>query len=154
MQTIRFDAWLTESVSEVVESMCFVSSEDGTLPSELEDPLWVSRRLSFRGPQQGCFGLRAPISTARMLASNLLGQEEEQLSDAQAAEALGEIANMICGTLLCRINSQQAFELSPPCSDQASEKPPCRERVCRMFSLDGNALIAWIEVETSNEHGT
>lgn len=69
--------------------------------------------VSFHGPQSG----RLVILTCRemlpMLAANMLGEEEA--SEQQQRDALGEVANVICGNMLPGLAGAKAvFNLDPP----------------------------------------
>ncbi len=149
MQVVPFETLIDESVAEVLESMCFTSSEPTDASPEQEGADWIHRRLEFNGPEKGSFGVRASLPTARMIACNLLALEPEELTDQQAGETMGEIANMVCGAVLCRFETKLAFNLSQPKPDVAvsSENPSPNGRVSRMFSLEEGMLIAWLEIE-------
>jgi CheY-specific phosphatase CheX len=145
MHAAHFDPLLEGAVAEVLESMCFLStSGEGALPAPGESA-WVARSLEFHGPVHGAFGVRVPLDTARLLASNLLGEEGEEVSDEQAGEAVGELANIVCGVLLGRIESQHTFDLSAP---RAVEATPVagQDRVCRTIALDEGVMMVWLEV--------
>lgn len=149
MQVLPFDEWLDESVAEVLESMCFTTSEPAAAALADGAGDWVNRRLEFVGPEQGSFGIRTTLPTARMIACNLLALEDQDLSDHQAGEAIGEIANMVCGAVLGRFETTQHFNLSSPKWDETAvpEDQISRQRVSRMFSLDEGTLVAWLEIE-------
>jgi hypothetical protein len=149
MQVVPFEAWIDESVAEVLESMCFTTLDDVAEPPEENGADWIHRRLEFGGPEKGSFGIRAPLSTARVIACNLLALEPDELTDVQASEAIGEIANMVCGAVLCRFETKQAFNLSQPKPDETalSKDQYDSRRVSRTFALEEGALIAWLEIE-------
>ena len=146
MQQVHFEPWIQVAVSEVLESMCFLSLDSGAANEQLmEAQPWVGRCLDFRGPLQGQFGLRAPLRTARVLASNFLGEEPGEISDEQAGEVLGEVANMVCGTLLSSIEAHHSFDLTPPRPEDGMHSPS-PHRIARTFALDEGELLVWLEV--------
>jgi hypothetical protein len=147
----QYEPWLIEAVSEVIESMCFMSAEP-TIEIEKEpESHWISRRLVFRGPKQGSFGIRAPLSTARLLASNFLGVEGAELGEPQIGEIIGEISNMICGAFLGRVDSKNDFMLSTPCNDEGMlQVLPRSDRTHLAFALDEGILLAWLETEQAS----
>ncbi len=136
-------AFLQEAIAEVLESMCFLSVEEEA--GYAAEDLTVAQRLSFVGSHTGNFGLRTSPHTAALIASNFLGLEPEETEDGQAAETIGEIANMACGSLLARLEGRQRFKLSPPCADENTE-PASPHRVSRTLLLDEGTLHAWVEI--------
>ena len=136
---------LQEALNEVLESMCFLSSEDASSDKQQEAERWVGRRLDFRGPRDGCFGLRTPLPTARVIASNFLGEEPEDIADDQVGEVIGEVANMVCGTFLASIDSHQAFDLTTPRPDDQRD-PASLNRIAHTYALDEGELVVWLEI--------
>lgn len=120
MATALIESYLLDSTAEVLESMCFATIEQqfsGTQYlsfSSAQRELSVGRYLYFRGPFSGWFGVRTSLDAARLIAANLLGEDEEDVREEQANEAIGEIANMICGAMLAKIEGKQPFKLSSP----------------------------------------
>lgn len=150
MEIALFDSWLEESVSEVLESMFFLSCEVIPLSTEDAGTTFVDREVDFTGPHKGHFGIRMALSTAQMLASNFLGQEPEELTEVQNGEVVGEVANMICGAILGRMDSKQAFVLSPPhAGHSAVDSGHGAVQFQSMFALDEGTLTAWFSLEHS-----
>jgi CheY-specific phosphatase CheX len=146
--TTRIEDLLESAIGEVLESMCFLSVESVSAGVYEGDDSLVSQRLTFRGPERGSFGICVPLTTARIIASNLLGQEQIEVSESQAAEAIGEVANMICGTLLSRLHSVRAFDLTSPERDESSLDPEIiANGISKTFVLDEGMITAWIVVE-------
>jgi len=143
----HFESWLDEAVVEVLESMCFLSPDGPGIETGSEEESWISRRLEFRGPFEGSFGLRSVVSTSTTIACNLLGQEPEELSEEQVADSIGEMANMVCGAVLCRAEMTQAFDLTSPYEDQGLQlEVASPERITRSFALEGGILTTWLEI--------
>jgi len=144
--------WLVESVSDVVESMCYSSADVIENPPVSAEELWVGRRLEFSGPCQGSFGLRVAKAAARLLGSSFLGQDIDEVDDVQPGEIVGEIANMICGAVLNRMEPNLAFALSPPYDDQDLSRfaPPSSGRMELAFELEEGRLFAWLEIRHSS----
>jgi CheY-specific phosphatase CheX len=128
MQATDLKPFMEEAVAEVLEAMCFISSEgevkDG---AEMYQPDWIGGELDFVGCLNGSFGIAVPPSTAATIAANFLGEDESALSTEQTMEVICELTNMVCGTLLARLDSKSAFTLSPP-------RPSCYEK---RDSVDG-----------------
>ena len=62
----------------------------------------------------GHFGLYLEQVTARSLAANFLGVEEAEVSSDEIGEVAGELANMLCGSIVSRVEGEHKFVLSHP----------------------------------------
>ena len=71
-------------------------------------------RLSFQGDSTGFLTLRVTRVAARSVAADFLGAEESDLSEESTKEVICELANMICGSVLSRIESSAGFRLATP----------------------------------------
>ncbi len=139
-----FTPWLQASVAEVLESMCFVATL-GEAPEQDPDPDWLSVSLRFEGEPSGSFGVSAPFATSRIIAANLLGEEESEVTHSQAVEVLCEFANMTCGSLLARLDSKQVFTLtSPQGQPMAAHADDGSHTLSRIFELDEGVLQTWL----------
>ena len=137
---------LAESAAGVLERMFFTSPLEEIEGAEMQTGC-VSASLSFRGNPPGRFGVRVPTVTARKFAASFLGQEEETLTELQTNEVVCELANMICGSVLSRLEQDTQFELSQPMVEAGavpSRKPSTSKRT---FLLDEGALAIWLDLE-------
>lgn len=106
---------LATALSEVLADMAFMFP--GPPP---EEPLpaggWLECAIGYRGPHQGDLRLRCPARLALVVASNLLDLDPEAAASArQAADALKELLNVICGQLVIMLYGRQAaFDLDIP----------------------------------------
>jgi len=109
--TIR-DA-LARAVGEVLENMFFLDSlgEAGEAPAGADT---VTVHLSFEGAPPGCFGMRLARAAANAIAADFLGEDADSLTPQQSTDVTLELANMICGAVLSRIESSATFRLGPP----------------------------------------
>ncbi len=147
MLTTCFDEALREVVEEVLESMCFLFLDDPAAAEPAAGTPALTRQLSFTGPFQGSFGIETSLGTAALLACNVLGQEPEELSPELVGESLGEIANMVCGAVLCRIENTHTFQLSSPSANLESVAANATvERTTNTFCVEGGTLHVWIEI--------
>ncbi|SPE41648.1 CheC, inhibitor of MCP methylation [Candidatus Sulfopaludibacter sp. SbA3] len=103
---------LRQSVEEVLEKMFFIRSLGDTAPEPPENELAV--HLRFDGEPSGSFLLRITRDAARSISADFLGAEEGELTPQQVGEVICELANMICGSVLSRVESAATFRLSPP----------------------------------------
>jgi CheY-specific phosphatase CheX len=106
-------AALSTAVTDVLESMFFLEAlgEAAEPPAEAET---VTVHLTFDGEPPGYFHMRLARSAARAIAADFLGEDAELLTDRQSAEVTTELANMICGAVLSRIESRASFRLGTP----------------------------------------
>jgi CheY-specific phosphatase CheX len=113
---------LEDSVAEVLEKMFFIRTL-GEAPGAPREPAphgaappkpEMVARLAFEGDLSGWLALRVTSSAARSIAADFLGEEEPALSEQQIAEVVCELANMICGSALSRVESGAAFRLAAP----------------------------------------
>ncbi len=147
MQTALFDVWLEEAVREVLETMCFLPVEKSASPAQ-EEAGQLRRRVEFSGPFTGSFGLCTTPDGARLIACNLLGEEPSQVSPEQAGDTLGEIVNMICGSILCRAEAKQAFTLSHPVDgERGAAGAATAHRGLQSYAIEGSPLTTWLDIE-------
>src|SRR5271165_6215349 len=92
---------LAESLDEVLEKMFFVRSL-GELAGPASGPV-TAAHLTFEGDPPGSLTLRMTPAAARSVAADFLGEEEAELSPKQIGEVVCELANMICGSVLSRV---------------------------------------------------
>ena len=151
MQAIDLKPFMESAVAEVLESLCFISSE-GEVPDETgnDRPNWICGELDFAGLSGGTFGIAVPPSTASVIAANFLGEEETDLSEQQTVEVVCELTNMVCGTFLAHLDAKQAFTLTPPrhiiADKQFSEKS---DRVYGTYAIDDGLIYAWLELKAA-----
>ena len=71
--------------------------------------------VDFRGEFPGKLVLRVENQMLPTLAANLLGEDETEVSEELQRDALGELANVVCGNALPAIAGKQAvFRLNAP----------------------------------------
>jgi CheY-specific phosphatase CheX len=103
---------LGECTQDVLETM-FFTSVVGEAEAENADER-IAARLGFRGNPEGAFGVSVSAPAARTIAAGFLGIDDEEVTPKQVGEVVCEMANMICGSVLSRVPSDQAFELAHP----------------------------------------
>jgi len=97
----------------VLESMFFLEAlgEAEEAPPDAET---VTAEVVFDGDPPGCFRMRLVQSAANSIAADFLGEDLDSLTERQAQEVSKEMANMICGAVLSRIESSASFRLGTP----------------------------------------
>ena len=142
MSERNLDRLISDSVSAVLETM-FFSSPLG--PAEPETgPAVLEARLAFRGSPSGQLGLRISMPSARLLAAGFLGEDEDALTGAQPGQVVCEMANMMCGSLLSKLESSERFDLATPellpAAGEADFDSLTVPLVCKTFQLENGIL--------------
>jgi CheY-specific phosphatase CheX len=137
MQLSNFNQLVNASASEVLETMFFtgVLGEAESLPSD-----GLTTRLNFRGTPSGSFGLSLSRDSSRQIAAGFLAEEEQEISQDRVDEVICELTNMLCGSLLSKIESEGAFELSHP----ELAPLPGNPEYSRNFEIENGTLGVWL----------
>ena len=82
---------------------------------EAEEALVASARVGFSGTAEGHIEVAVTGMVLRELTENMLGTSDEPPIETQL-DALGEVANVMCGNLAPALGSEDArpFDLTPP----------------------------------------
>jgi CheY-specific phosphatase CheX len=143
---------LTERLQETgalaFEELAFVYT-DREVPAERRAiPATAEVRVGFRGPMSGELLVRVHGELLATLATNMLG-EVEPPADRLQRDALGEIANVICGNLLPAVGgASNVFRLDAPAvrdlRREASSAPSGRPMARAELALGDDG---WAELE-------
>lgn len=118
--SIPVETALFQTAVRTFEDLAFMFPEpeaDGCMESKANAGVSVA----FRGPISGRLELRVSQSVLPALAANMLGDDEIS-SSSQQLDALGEIANVVCGNVLPAItNATEIFHLDSPRAIAAAE---------------------------------
>jgi CheY-specific phosphatase CheX len=137
MQVCDLNRLFAESASDVLETM-FFTCVLGDTEFKPDDP--ISARLDFKGDPSGSFGLSLSHVTAREIAAGFLALEDSELSQGQVSEVICELTNMLCGTLLSRLESESCFELQHPYLAAVPEE----QGYSHNFELESGSLSVWL----------
>jgi hypothetical protein len=139
---------LSSAVAEVLDCMFFVEVM-GEVAEPPPEAGTVTVHLSFDGDPPGHFQMRIGRPTANAVAADFLGEDLESLSARQSTDVTLELANMICGAVLSRIESRAAFRLGSPqiVADDTGKRGPAEETRCTVETGIG-ALTVAIQMET------
>ena len=111
-------------------------------------PAGVAAQVIFDGDPPGSFRLDLDLPAAQSAAANFLGEDPEELTPQKMNEVVCELANMICGSVLSRIESSAVFRLAPPeIAAEDSPRPESPAGASFQASLGGGALRAEIRME-------
>jgi chemotaxis protein CheY-P-specific phosphatase CheC len=67
-------------------------------------------RVAFHGPREGCLEVRVAEPVLAAIAANMLGTDEPPAPELQR-DALGEVANVICGNVVPALDGARAVYL-------------------------------------------
>jgi len=129
------------SAAEVVETMFFAELL-GEAPAR-EDGL--TAKLGFHGGPSGVFTVEVSGCAARSLAAAFLALDEAEVSGEHAAEVVCELANMICGSALSRLEPDATFDLDHPVVVPSGAAEP--GAVVRSFDLGDGVLSLSLAIE-------
>lgn len=147
MADVTFDSVLRESAAEVLEMMFFVSDAgEPVFESDSAVPE-IAARLTFDGSPSGWLALRMGKMAARSMAADFLGEEVETLTDRQAEEMVCELANVICGSVLSRTESDATFHLSSPLVVPLADWVEPRDAVIHRVALPDGALTIFMKAD-------
>jgi chemotaxis protein CheX len=130
---------MSVSASEVLETMFFTGmlGETGDRPS---DPITTS--LDFHGQPSGSFGISISRDASRQIAAAFLAEDEQDITQEQVDEVVCELTNMLCGSLLSRIESEASFDLTHP----ELAPPPSSTTYYRNFEIESGTLALWLNL--------
>jgi len=114
---------LRDSVKDVLEKMFFVETLGESYTAAAASADQITAQLTFEGQPPGSLTMRVTSAAARQIAADFLGVDEQEVSELRVAEVVCELANMICGSVLSRMESATAFHLSTPEIVAAPESP-------------------------------
>lgn len=100
-------------MADVLERMFFLEAL-GEVAEPAAGEETVAVHLTFEGDRPGSFRMRLARPAASTLAADFLGEDSESLTGEQRIEVALELANMICGAVLSRIESRAVFRLGTP----------------------------------------
>jgi CheY-specific phosphatase CheX len=96
------------------EELCFLFPDSELQELQRHATVDVAVRVAFSGPFRGYLLIKVCGGLLPMLAANMLGQANAPPEE-QQHDALGEVANVVCGNLLPRIaGAKEVFQLGPP----------------------------------------
>jgi chemotaxis protein CheX len=114
---ICFEDVLLESAKDVFESMIFMSVEQCPDCVPIEGDCLLGS-ITFTGSMEGCMGISCDMECAKIIAGNMLAMEgDDSISEEEIRDAIGEIANMLLGSIKSNLMKQEIGNLnvSIPC---------------------------------------
>lgn len=102
-----------QSAARIFEEICFMFEAPELEEEQTEAKVEAAVSVDFHGPVEGSIIIKVYEGMLSAIAANMLG--EEDTSKQQQLDALGEIANVICGNALPLIaGSKEVFHVDAP----------------------------------------
>jgi len=90
--------------AEVFETMIFMDVRESPNGKALPAGNTLLGSITFTGDVEGCLGICCSVPCARAIAQNMLGlTQTDELSESDITDAIGEVANMVMGSVKTRI---------------------------------------------------
>ena len=129
-----FATELGPCVSQVLETMFFTSvlscSESNGYVQPIGGLDHVPGVIDFHGPPDGKLCLCCSREAITALSASFLGVDESEVSAKNSEQVAGELANMICGSVLSRCAPKSLFRL------EESKSPACQHECDTSFSIE------------------
>jgi chemotaxis protein CheX len=115
-QVLCLNTLLLDSAKEIFETMIFMDMLEGENPGETIEGDAVLSSITFKGDMEGCLGISCEKKCAQVITMNMLGADSvEGISDEDMCDAVGEVANMVMGSVKKRLHDTYPnLELSIP----------------------------------------
>jgi CheY-specific phosphatase CheX len=149
MKASDFAGIVPDCCTEVLDAMYFTTVLEATPEETISPPSPgdFAFMLQFRGEVSGSFGLQLSGSTACSLAANFLGEDEGELPVNEVAEVVGELANMLCGSVMSRVETARKFVLSHPEPGALPANLATADLLVSRLDTDSGVITAWVVVE-------
>ena len=105
---------LTAAATDVLETMFFTSVAGEVPGGAAANDSERAVQLRFWGGRSGTFRLRLSASAATVIAANFLADAVPEPSEEEIDQVIREAANMICGSVLSRLDGESEFNLGSP----------------------------------------
>ena len=137
---------LAAAAADVLETMFFASvlaeaPVGGTVAANA-----IAARLEFSGACSGAFSVRVSGGAAQVIAASFLAEEADEPTPEQVREVICELANMMCGSVLSRLDRGAHFDLGAPAIVDAAA-PAAPESASRAFDIGDGEVAVFLEIE-------
>lgn len=107
---------LLDSAKEIFETMIFMDMLESDQPDQEITGDAVLSSITFKGDMEGCLAMCCEKKCAQAITMNMLGFDStEEITDADMCDAIGEVVNMVMGSLKKRLHDTcGTVELSIP----------------------------------------
>lgn len=115
---------LLTAATSTFESLALLFAESPPSGAQADAPLTHAVRVAFAGPRAGSLDVAVSDDVAVALAANMLGLDPEAVraDDRLRHDAVGELANVVCGNVLPLVAGREAvFHLAAPVARAVSD---------------------------------
>jgi CheY-specific phosphatase CheX len=105
---------LEDAVLEVLETMCFEFPAGDPEEGGLAEGERLAARARFEGSLRGELRVALEGAAPRRLAAAFLGIEEEEVREQDELQMAAELANMLCGATMSRLEPQGRLRIAAP----------------------------------------
>ncbi len=107
---------LLDSIKEVFETMIFMSVAKGEDQAATIEGDTFLGTITFKGEIEGCLGICFSDDCAKTVSANMLCIDDPaEVADEDLADAIGEVANMVMGSVKTRLQGDMPnLEISIP----------------------------------------
>ncbi|MEO7360554.1 MAG: chemotaxis protein CheX [Gemmatimonadaceae bacterium] len=144
---------LSQTMAATFEELAFICADTKLSDVQSEAPVDVAMTVSFDGPLSGRLVLRATAEILPGIAENMLGANGN-FSPSIQRDALGELANVMCGNLLPLIGgAKSVFKLSAPHEYvTGAESPNCLPAARASIGIENGRAVAQLLLSDSSRH--
>jgi len=97
---------LLDGAKEVFETMVFMDLAEATEPDQKIEGWALLSSITFKGPFEGCLAVCCNVDCAKAIAVNMLALDLEEVGEEETCDAMGEIANMVMGSVKARLQNE------------------------------------------------
>jgi chemotaxis protein CheX len=141
----KLNAKLLETAASTFENLGFMFADTVLEDGQVAAPMEVTGLVEFAGPRYGRLAVQMSRASADAVAANMLGQDQPP-PEADMLDGLGEVVNVICGTLLPSVFGVEAvFNLTAPVVGFSVSKPESEQAPAAAVTLgleSGRARVA------------
>lgn len=133
---------LMKAIFEVFEKVFFVFAEP---MGEAGADYQIRANISFSGPMEGAMRISMSKDLAKIMAANMLGLDDGQVTDPVMADCVKECLNMICGSFVRRVDPDNVFQLAIPSFELIADRSgdrhaPSDASLKLVFDTEGGAF--------------
>ncbi len=116
IELVSLNETLLESAKEIFETMVFMDLAEATEPDQNIEDWALLGTITFKGTIKGCLAFCCSVPCAQAIAINMLGIDTtEEIAEEDTCDAIGEIANMLMGSVKKRLTENVGnLEVSIP----------------------------------------
>jgi CheY-specific phosphatase CheX len=98
---------------------CDPMSKENLAPLN-DAPAFLKGEIEFQGKWSGKVKVYLPLELGRIMTENLMGSEEDEISESKTLDMVSELCNVLCGNLLSHMDKKAPHTLRIPQSQLLS----------------------------------